>query len=75
MDHLCKLRGFGLSPHDVCPQCEWDRLVQLGVPSEIALTAARLRGLMAPNDLPQEIIDIVQANFAALEKNYGKKIP
>jgi len=38
--HVCSLPGFGMSPDDLCPQCECERLVELGVPREIAWRAA-----------------------------------
>ncbi|OGC38059.1 hypothetical protein A2V54_00270 [candidate division WWE3 bacterium RBG_19FT_COMBO_53_11] len=75
MLHVHVLPGFGLSVHDVCPACEFTRLTELGVPAEIALPTARLRGLVAPDDLSPRIINVIREGLAELEKKYGKKIP
>ena len=75
MLHVHVLPGFGSSIYDVCPACEFARLTRLGVPDDIALPAARLRGLDAPDDLPPRITSIVQEELKELERKYGKKIP
>jgi len=75
MLHAHVLPGFGLSPHDVCPACEFARLTELGIPEEIALPTARLRGLLAPDDLPKRTIKVIRKELAELEKLYGQKIP
>jgi hypothetical protein len=75
MLHTHVLPGFGASPYDVCPACEFARLTELGVPEEIALSVARLRGLYAPDDLPSRVLRVIREELMMLEGKYGRKIP
>jgi len=73
--HFCGNQGFGRSPYDLCPQCEFDRLTKLEVPEEIAKEAAWLRCFMNPSVFPPAILAQNQKEYEELEEKYGKKIP
>ncbi len=75
MLHTHVLPGFGSSPNDLCPQCECERLVALGVPCEIAWRASRIRQLMDPTLVSPKLMAELQEELAELERKYGKKIP
>ena len=73
--HVCSLPGFGMSPDDLCPQCECERLVELGVPREIAWRASRIRQLIDSGIVPPKTMEGLWEDFRALEREYGSKIP
>lgn len=73
--HFCGLQGFGSSPHDVCPKCEFERLVALDVPQDIAMEAGWLRCLLNPSLFPPTILSQTQKEYEELESKYGKEIP
>jgi len=75
LKHFCGNQGFGMSPHDLCPQCEFDRLVKLEVPEEIAKEAAWLRCFANPSLFPPAILAQNRQEYEELEEKYGKKIP
>lgn len=75
LDHVCGLQGFGRGLSDVCPACEFGRLVGLGVPEGIARRAAELRGGMNPDFCPKPYMDKLWEDFKALEQEYDQKIP
>ena len=75
-DHVCGLQGFGRGLHDVCPACEFYRLMSLGVSEGIARQAAHLRAAMNPDIFPSgQYMDSLYEEFKALEREYGRKIP
>jgi hypothetical protein len=73
--HTCRLPGFGLSPDDLCPQCECDRLVELGIPHDIAWRAGKIRQLIDSGVAPPKTMEGLWEDFRALEREYGKEIP
>ena len=75
MLHVHVLPGFGSSIYDVCPACEFKRLVELGVPEEIAREAAEIRYVMNPDYIPPYGILALAEEFKALEEKYGQAIP
>ncbi len=76
ISHVCGLQGFGRSIHDICPACEFSRLVERGVPGNVAHRAANLRAAMNPDIFPSgQYMDSLYEEFKALEREYGGKIP
>lgn len=76
ISHVCGLQGFGRSIHDVCPACEFLRLVEMGVPGNIAHRAANLRAAMNLDIFPPgQYLDSLYEEFKELEREYGGKIP
>lgn len=75
LKHFCGQQGFGRTINDLCQKCEFERLMALGVPSEIAEEAGWLRCFLNPSIFPPSILAETQREYEDLEKKYGKKIP